>query len=72
MDSSLQLVLRQEIVSAEKVSILVLMDSSLQLDGKLTLEEAHKGFNPCFNGFFSSIQMDMKEFETNAGFQSLF
>ena len=37
------------------VSILVLMDSSLQYGDIITFGSMQKRFNPCFNGFFSSM-----------------
>ena len=55
MDSSLQCLGRQAHYNRQTVSILVLMDSSLQscdIEGVLRIP---KRFNPCFNGFFSSM-----------------
>ena len=40
-----------------RVSILVLMDSSLQFASMPPRPKAYLGFNPCFNGFFSSIRL---------------
>ena len=55
MDSSLQFQTPTLPVRWSAVSILVLMDSSLQYLIPYNLDRSSASFNPCFNGFFSSI-----------------
>ena len=55
MDSSLQYKKPARQPCPCFVSILVLMDSSLQFEKRKAELSDEGSFNPCFNGFFSSI-----------------
>ena len=55
MDSSLQFNIAVYVWPLIYVSILVLMDSSLQSIARGLLSKRLYCFNPCFNGFFSSM-----------------
>ena len=54
------------------VSILVLMDITLLLVYGLRLEEILKGFNPCFNGYYTFTSSNVKNVTGFIMFQSLF
>ena len=72
MDSSLQSPYNIGFNARLKVSILVLMDSSLQSAIALPVKDTDVCFNPCFNGFFSSIARLIDVLNEVSKFQSLF
>ena len=59
MDSSLQSLHLYMQHHLQQVSILVLMDSSLQFQAGKWQYLMESCFNPCFNGFFSSISISL-------------
>ena len=72
MESSLQLSECQALALFLDVSILVLMESSLQSDFRLDEWFPIVSFNPCFNGIFSSIVGYNNDSIWTSSFQSLF